>query len=173
MKDIPISSERFIDLFITLKQLQFLGDTKETNLYNCTWTFDSKMLSEFIFHSKKDYRYNDFLRCFDFNERYCISLISALNRAVQKHLLTGIFDDKAYISRYYTNFRVIEDNNEFSGIMQEFIESFDYFCLDKNSYLKNAVAFMNEELQGVGDNSRMIFDLQRRIVKQYGDKEES
>lgn len=171
MDNIPITSERFIDLFITLKQLQFLEDNKETNLYNYVWSFDTKLLSEFIFHSKKDYRFREFLNCFNFDGTYSINLISALNRAVQKHILTGIFDDNAYISRYYTNFRVLEDNDSFTSIMEEFINSFDYFCLDKGLYLKNSEGFMNEELQEKGDNSRMIFDLQRRIVKKY--KEES
>lgn len=163
-----ISSERFVDLFITLKQLQYLGNNKDVNLYNLTWDFNAKLLSEFIFHSKRDYRYRDFLECFDFTDDFhSLNLISALNRAVQKHLLTGIYEDRAYISRYYTNFRVMEDNSEFSAIMREFIEDFDYFCLDKELYLKNAGAFMNEELQGVGDNTRMIFDLQRRVVRKY------
>lgn len=166
-----ISSEKFIELFITLKQLHFLKDSEGPNLYNLVWSFNIKLLSEFIFHCKKDYRYKEFLRCFEFKDKYSISLISELNRALQKHLLTGIYDDEAYISRYYTNYRVVEDNSEFVSIMQEFIESYDYFCLNKDFYLKNAEGFMNGELQGVSDNSRMIFDLQRRILKKYNEEE--
>ena len=158
-----ITSDKFIELFITLKQINFLKQSEGPNLYNLTWTFNTKLLSEFIFHSKKDYRYKEFLRCFNFSDGYSINLISAINRAISKHLLTGVFDDEAYITRYYTNYQIIEDNKGYVSIMEEFITGFDYFCLDKKLYLENVTSFMNNELQGVGDNTRMIFDLQRRI----------
>lgn len=166
-----LTSEKFIELFIILKQAQYLKESKGSNLYNLDWSFNTRLLSEFIFHCKKDYRYKEFLRCFDFNGVYSLNLISALNRAVGKHLLTGIYEEKAYISKYYTNYLILENNAEFINFMQEFIECFDYFCLDKSLYLKNTEAFMNDELQGVGDNSRLIFDLQRRVVKKYNEGE--
>lgn len=162
-----LSSERFIELFISLKQKQHLNESEGTNLFNLSWSFDVRLLSEFIRHSKKDYRFCDFLKCFSFNGEYSISLIFELNRALQKHLLTGIYDDKAYISRYYSNYLILANNQEFINIMEGFIDCFDYFCLDKDLYLKNAENFMNEDPQGVGDNSRIVFDLQRRIVKTY------
>lgn len=162
-----LSSERFIELFISLKQKQHLNDCEGPNLFNLDWSFDVRLLSEFIQHSKKDYRFCDLLNCFSFNGEYSISLIFELNRALQKHLLTGIYDDKAYISKYYTNYLVLANNQEFINIMESFMDCFDYFCLDRDLYLKNAENFMNEDLQGVGDNSRIVFDLQRRIVKTY------
>ena len=162
-----LSSERFIELFISLKQKQHLNESEGTNLFNLSWSFDVRLLSEFIRHSKKDYRFCDFLKCFSFNGEYSISLIFELNRALQKHLLTGIYDDKAYISRYYSNYLILANNQEFINIMEGFIDCFDYFCLDKDLYLKNAENFMNEDPQGVGDHSRILFDLQRRIVKTY------
>lgn len=167
MEKVAISSERFIELFITLKQLQILGNNKEPNLYNFLISFNTRLLSEFILFSKKDYRYKNFLTCFNFNGEYSLNLISALNRALGKHLLTGIYDDEAYITRYYTNYRVIEENIEYCTIIQEFIKSFDYYCLDKELYIKSTEAFINDELQEAGDNSRTIFDLQRRIIKEY------
>lgn len=169
--DRNITSERFIELFITLKQLQCLGDNKDSNLYNLEWSFSTKLLSEFIFHSKKDYRYRDFLSCFNFNGSYSLNLISALNRSLQKHLLTGIYDDIAYISRYYTNFHILESNKEYMGIMQEFISNFDFYSLDQNLYLKNSEIYQNEGLQEVGNNNRLIFDLQRRVVRKYIEEE--
>lgn len=171
MPDI-LTSEKFIELFIAIKQAQYLKKNEGSNLYNLDWSFNTRLLSEFIFHCKKDYRYEEFLKCFDFNGFYSLNLISALNRSLQKHLLTGIYEEKAYISKYYTNYLILENNARFIPFMQEFIESFDYFCLDKILYLKNAENFMNDELQGVGDNSRLVFDLQRRIVKKYDEGEE-
>lgn len=163
----PISSEKFIELFITVKQIRFLQDNKNANLYNESLSFSTSLLREFIFHSKKDYRYREFLRCFNFDGNYSLDLIFALNRALNKHLLTGVYDDIAYISRYYTNVRVIEENNDFYSIMLEFIEGFEWFCINKETYLSNSMNFVNGEEQGVGDNSRMIFDLQQRIRKNY------
>lgn len=162
-----ISSEKFIELFITVKQIRFLQDNKNANLYNESLSFSTSLLREFIFHSKKDYRYREFLRCFNFDGNYSLDLIFALNRALNKHLLTGVYDDIAYISRYYTNVRVIEENNDFYSIMLEFIEGFEWFCINKETYLSNSMNFVNGEEQGVGDNSRMIFDLQQRIRKNY------
>ena len=69
-----ITSDKFIELFITLKQLHFLKQSEGPNLYNLTWTFNTKLLSEFIFHCKKDYRYKDFLSCFNFNDGYPYTL---------------------------------------------------------------------------------------------------
>lgn len=163
----PISSEKFIELFITVKQIRFLQDNKNANLYNESLNFSTSLLREFILHSKKDYRYKEFLSCFNFDGNYSLDLIFALNRALNKHLLTGVYDDIAYISRYYTNVRVIEENNDFYSIMLEFIEGFEWFCINKEAYLSNSMNFVNGEEQGAGDNSRMIFDLQQRIRKNY------
>lgn len=169
MREYLITSDRFIELFITLKQVQFLSENKDKNLYNENWSFDTKLLSEFIFHCKKDYRYQELLSCFNYSGMYCLSLIVALNRALQKHLLTGIYNDIAYLSKFYINIRILEDNSEFASIMEELIDNFDCFCLDKTIYLASTDGYMNENLQSEGDNSRLIFDLQQRIRKKYED----
>ncbi len=159
-----ITSDKFIELFITLKQLDYLQNTEETNLYNLKWSFDINLLNDFIFHSLKDYRYCDILSCFKFNGEYSIDLILALNRALAKHILTGIYDYEAYISKFYVNTRIVEDNKEFYNFMLDFIKNFDYFCLDKETYKKNSEIYLASD-STIVDNSRLIFDLRRKLNK--------
>lgn len=170
-----LSSERFIELFITIKQMRHLKDNNASNLYNAEWSFNITTLKEFIFHSKKDYRYKDFLQSFDFvlvnGTEYSINLAIALNRAMSKHMLTGIYEYVAYISRHYINHRILEESSEFYNLMNEFINDFEYFCLDKKTYLQNSEYFTENSSLNTNDNTRMIFDLQRRIIKKYEDKE--
>lgn len=159
----PISSDAFIELFITLKQIKFLDHNLNGNLLSMSLTFNTKTLEEFIFLSKKDYRFREFLRAINFEGDYSIDLVLALNRAVTKHLLTGIFNMEARISLYYVNNRILEDNYENYSLMFEFIEAFDEYVIDKVEYLKNNKVYMQES--DYLDNTRMVFDLQRRIKK--------
>lgn len=166
-----ISSEKFIELFITLKQVRHLGNRKDSNLFNAEWSFNTYLLNEFIFYSKRDYRYKDLLNSFSFtynsrNNPYSIELSLALNHAKSKHLITGIYDDIAYISRFYVNNRILTENVEFYDITNSFINDFDYFCFNKEEYLKSREKIAIESSPEL-DNSRLVFDLQRRIVSGY------
>lgn len=157
-----ISSDAFIELFITLKQIEYLNSTKNVNLLSTILIFNTKTLEEFIFLSKKDYRFKEFLSSFNFIDNYSIDLVLALNKAVAKHLLTGIYDMEARVSLYYVNNRILEENCDYYYMMYDFINSFDEYCLDKEEYLKNNKLYMQESLDYL-DNTRMVFDLQRRI----------
>lgn len=167
-----ISSDSFIELFITVSQIRHLNYEEQGNLFNANWSFDINCLTEFIFYAKNDYRFKEFLSCFkciyDNNILYSVDLWLSLNRAKSKHFITGIYNNKAYISRFYVNNRVLVENSLYYDLMNELIDDFEFFCIDKENYIKGRKEFLVSDQV---DNSRTILELQRRIVKKYEDEE--
>ncbi len=171
--DRQISSDSFIELFIAVKQMKHYGKTSELYL---PWTFNINTLQEFILHSKNDYRYSEFLSCFNFvfgnGVPFCLEFYLSINRAKSKFLISGVFDDEAHITKNYNNARVISESENLYDLMELFVTDFDTYVKDKSGYLRGNTIFGNNRTQEYANNARNIFELARRMTNKFEDKEE-
>jgi len=160
-REVFITSKDFIWYFITILQLNFL-DNKED-----IWSFDIEELKKFIFLSKKDYKYYDILKDFDFSylneELFSIDYITAINNARDKHVITVIVEDIAYLSRSNINTSILFYKGEFEGIMRNFVEDFKFYMLDPKGY-RAAIIESESGNQIKASYDHMVYNLKRGIA---------
>lgn len=166
-----INSDDFVSLFIALKQVE-LSMYQNNNLFDASWSFNIEALNRFICYSQRDPKYIELLQDFYVvinNARTLegqvinLKLMMGINRAYERHLLTAIVDDVAYISRAYINANIIRNNSYFEPIMKDFIRDFNSFTASPIEYLDNLQMVASGVEQASAFNERTIYDLQRRM----------
>lgn len=178
MADYMINCDDFVALFITLKQLEFSSKQFSRLYLSMECSFSLESLSSFICYSQRNPKYIKLLEAFDvvidsFNGEIAhvinAKLMMALNKAMQKHLLTTIAGDIAYISRSYMNPNILREYYYLEGIMKDFIRDFDAFVINPTIYLDEVQMVASGSEQAAAQNERDIYNLQRKM--RYGNGE--
>lgn len=173
-----LDCDDFVALFITLKQLEFSSKQYSGVHISLDWSFNIEVLNSFIWYSQRNPKYIRLLEGFNvvvdnldgkFVQVINPKLMMALNRAMQKHLLTTIAGDMAYISRSYMNPNILRDYYYLEGIMKDFIQDFDVFVINPTNYLEEVQMVASGSEQAAAQNERDIYNLQRKIW--YGNEE--
>lgn len=166
-----INGDDFIALFIALKQVE-LSMYQYNNLLDTSWSFNIEELNRFICYSQRNPKYIALLQCFDVvidnagtmkGKVVNIRLMVALNRAYERHLLTAIDKDTAYISRAYMSASIIRNYEYLEPLMKEFIADFNTFALNPTEYVDNLQMVASSSEQTTAFNERAIYNLQRKM----------
>lgn len=128
--DLVISSDNFILLFITLKQIELL-EKGESNI----WSINYNSLKEFISINKKVSRYRDVLEGFSFINGVSKELVIALNKCINKHVITTFVDDEIYLSRVNIKYYLINMYPEIVDVLEDFLNDFNTYLLDPEGYI--------------------------------------
>lgn len=169
-QDVFLSSDNFIMLFLTLFQLRLYS--RNINYLMADWHFNMSELSRFMSFSKQTSKYYHFLKCFNFAVGgYSIELITAINKAKGKKIITVSDGDTFYISRAYHNGNIIELLSDFVPLMNEFIDDYLLYVEEPNRYLESIDNVNVLDAAGQIDYNFNIFALQRSLkekqVKDY------
>lgn len=157
-----ISSNDFIWYFVTILQLNFLDAKKDL------WCFNVEDLKKFISLSKKDYKYYNLLRDFNFEyfnaELFSINYTTAINNAKDKHVITVIVADVAYLSHININTSILYYYSEFEGIMRNFVEDFKFYLLNPKGYEELIATNSDVGEQARASYDYMVYNLKREIT---------
>jgi len=166
-----ISNNDFISLFISTMQIQFLREKNKENALTAAAFFSEQELKDFIYYSKRDPKYSDLLRCFNFtstqNESYCIELSTAINYARAKKLITVTVGDLNYLSRFYFSNSPMEMDWGFHQLMEGFLFDFNRYRNAPADYireLENQMSDFHAIQNGASDS--FCFTLQRKLREQ-------
>ncbi len=154
-----LEENNFVALFCSLLRLKYDENNKRRHniINNCY--FNYLELCDFIFKMKSDFRFYELLKEIDiiinYGVFYSINLITSINRAKSRYLITAVDGDNYYVSRAYDKTTILRDNAEWIPIMGEFIKEY-------LSYIE--IQDMKEDYGcSTGVNMRDVYDLKLRF----------
>lgn len=158
-KEVLITSDNLILLFMTLKQIEFLD-----NNMGEIWSLNYSALSEFIKLNKNNPKYQKILEDFEFMENVSKELIIAINRVKNKHIITTIVDDIIFLSRVNISFSIVNNYDpELLDLVASFIAEFNRYSIDPEDYINELLKVETESKIIEATNTRNILQIQRRI----------
>lgn len=160
--DKGLDSSEFLVLFIRILQNKMASLDNNDNMWMANWNFRREDLEKFILLSKSDYRYQEFLKGFNFNGERSIDYSVAVNYALNRHLITVETEGICYISRSFTGI-MRKFSDEEQELMQSFVDDFLFFSSEPTSYMSVFSNFLGTNEMRRLENDLSVQTLIREI----------